>query len=479
METGIKTIELQIRGMTCANCESRIEKKLRNTSGVQNAKVSYNSGKASITYDASIISFAELIETVDKLGYKIVVGNLGQDAIRIAGFLIIVCALYIVLQHFGILNMLVPSQLAKTEMAYGMLFLIGLMTSVHCLAMCGGINLSQCVSRGFNSPFLYSLGRVISYTAIGFVVGALGSVIDFSAAMQGALKLVAGLIMIIMGINLLGVFPWLRKWNPRMPQIIAKRVNAEKFKNKSPLIVGLLNGFMPCGPLQAMQIYALSTGSPVTGALSMLLFSLGTVPLTFSFGAFSSMLGQKFTRKATVAGATLVVVLGMSMFTDGWSLAGFDTLAPEPPKVEDNIQASGLGSMMAGGKGDCGCGMGSGKCEGRGVVQEEKMNNLSTEQTDKEPAKNKEDVQIVNSTLSPYQYPSITVKAGVPVKWLINAPLGSINGCNNRILIREYKIEHTFKNGENVIEFTPAKTGKFLYTCWMGMIRATITVVDS
>ena len=423
----METVKLHINGMTCANCSSRIEKKLRSISGVQNAEASYSSGKASVTYDAKVISLAELIAAVDKLGYKATAHNLKQDTIRVAGFLIIICALYIVLRHFGILNMLVPSQLAKADMAYGMLFLIGLMTSVHCLAMCGGINLSQCVSRGLNSPFMYSLGRVISYTAVGFVVGALGSVINFSVAAQGALKLVAGLIMIIMGINLLGIFPWLRKFNPKIPQIFAKKVNSEKSKSKSPLIVGLLNGFMPCGPLQAMQIYALSTGSPLTGALSMLLFSLGTVPLTFSFGAFSSMLGQKFTRKATAAGATLVVVLGMSMFTDGWSLTGFEN-------------------------------------ESKEIAKEKEVK--------------KDDVQIINSTLAPHQYPNITVKAGIPVKWLINVPMGSINGCNNRILIGEYGIEHTFKYGENVIEFTPAKAGKFLYTCWMGMMRATITVVD-
>ncbi|MDR2593345.1 MAG: sulfite exporter TauE/SafE family protein [Fibromonadaceae bacterium] len=473
----METIKLHINGMTCTNCSSRIEKKLLGTSGVQKAEVSYNSGMAVVTYDAKVVSLAELIVAVDKLGYKASAHNLKQDTIRIAGFLIIVCALYIVLQHFGILNMLVPSQLAKSEMAYGMLFLIGLMTSVHCLAMCGGINLSQCVSRGLNSPFLYSLGRVISYTAVGFVVGALGSVIDFSVNMQGVLKLVAGLIMIIMGINLLGVFPLLRKLTPRMPQAIAKRVNAEKFKSKSPLIVGFLNGFMPCGPLQAMQIYALSTGSPFTGALSMLLFSLGTVPLTFSFGAFSSMLGQKFTRKATLAGATLVVVLGMSMFTDGWSLTGFDSVATEPSmsKVEDNMQVAARG---------CAC------CQGHGgmlQIEEENMSKVPTEQPskvpveqpNKEPVKNKEDSQTIKSTLSSYQYPNITVKAGIPVKWLIEAPKGSINGCNNRILIREYGIEHTFKYGENLIEFTPAKPGKFLYTCWMGMMRATITVVDN
>jgi hypothetical protein len=134
--------------------------------------------------------------------------------------------------------------------------------------------------------------------------------------------------------------------------------------------------------------------------------------------------------------------------------------------------------MMAGGKGCCGRGMGMGMCKGRGMSQKEEINNLPTEQPSNEPAKSKDDVQVIKSTLSPYQYPNITVKVGTPVKWLIDAPSGSINGCNNRMFIREYGIEYTFKSGENVIEFTPSKTGKFQYTCWMGMIRATITVVD-
>jgi plastocyanin domain-containing protein len=64
----------------------------------------------------------------------------------------------------------------------------------------------------------------------------------------------------------------------------------------------------------------------------------------------------------------------------------------------------------------------------------------------------------------------------MPVKWIINAPDGSINGCNNRMIIKEYDIEYSFKNGENIIEFTPSQAGKFQYTCWMGMIRGTITV---
>jgi plastocyanin domain-containing protein len=88
-----------------------------------------------------------------------------------------------------------------------------------------------------------------------------------------------------------------------------------------------------------------------------------------------------------------------------------------------------------------------------------------------------EGVQVVNSTLSGGRYPAITVQAGIPVKWTINAPQGAVNGCNNRMIIREYGIEHRFKTGENIIEFTPERTGRIPYSCWMGMIRSSITVV--
>ena len=85
--------------------------------------------------------------------------------------------------------------------------------------------------------------------------------------------------------------------------------------------------------------------------------------------------------------------------------------------------------------------------------------------------------QVINSVLSPYGYPNITVEAGRPVKWIINAPPGNINGCNYRFIIREYGIGYELRLGENVVEFTPDRVGKVPYSCWMGMIPGTITVV--
>ena len=450
MGNAIRTKKLRIGGMTCISCQNKIEKKLRNTAGIEKAEVSYNAGTALVTFDTDIISYQSITGIIDNLGYSVITeqGKERKDTSRTVGILMIIASLYLFLEQSGLLNLLVPSQLADKTMGYGMLFIIGLITSVHCVAMCGGINLSQCIPKSgqeelnqgrlsaFRPAFLYNLGRVISYTAVGFLAGGLGAAVTFSNTFQGVLKLAAGIFMVIMGINMLGIFPWLRRLNPRMPKFIAVKIQKEKSKSNSPFFVGLLNGLMPCGPLQAMQIYALSTGNPFSGALSMFLFSLGTVPLMFILGALSTVLSKKFTSRVMTAGAVLVVVLGLSMFTQGVSLAGISLSAILP----------GL--------------------EGISGNQQESSGQIKIE----------DGVQVINSTLSPGRYPNIKVQAEIPVKWIIDAPAGSINGCNNRMIIREYGIEYSFHTGENVVEFTPDKTGKIPYSCWMGMIRGSINV---
>lgn len=87
-------------------------------------------------------------------------------------------------------------------------------------------------------------------------------------------------------------------------------------------------------------------------------------------------------------------------------------------------------------------------------------------------------IQVINSTLTGGRYPDINVKAGIPVRWVIDAPPGSLNGCNYRMIIQPYGIERGLDIGENVIEFTPEEAGVFNYSCWMGMVRGTITVMD-
>ncbi|MDR1933631.1 MAG: sulfite exporter TauE/SafE family protein [Spirochaetales bacterium] len=453
MESSIKTAELRVGGMSCANCALRIERGLRAAAGIRAAEVNYGSGIARVEYESEVISPGGIITLIAGLGYTASRGaGKGIRVNNLIGTLIIILALYVLLQRFGFTGMFTSLPLAETGMGYGMLFVIGLLTSVHCLAMCGGINLSQCIPHAARSGaqrlsalrpgFLYNAGRVVSYTLVGAIVGGLGSVVSFSGGARGIVQLAAGAFMIIMGLNMLGI-PFLRRLAPRMPKIFSRKLSPPQGKRSgSPLYVGLLNGLMPCGPLQAMQIYALSTGDPLKGAAAMLMFSLGTVPLMFGLGTLSSILSKRFTGKIMHAGAILVVVLGLSMLSSGFSLSGISF---------GDFDFSGGSPAASAGAG---------------------ANSVQTSFT-KEGG-----VQLVRTTLSSGRYQPITVEAGTPVRWTITAPQGSINGCNNRMYIPEYNIQVSFKPGDNVVEFTPAKTGRFAYSCWMGMIRSSITVVE-
>lgn len=454
MEQKVVRKVLQVEGMTCTSCEMRIENAVKKLAGVQEVKAIFSSSNVYITYDVNSTGLDQIIETIEKLDYKVKrnrpegqgaagtgAGKPSGDKLtmdQLLGIGIILLALFMVIRHTVGFNF-IPE--VDASMGYGILFVIGLLTSLHCIAMCGGINLSQCISYNGGSPeagklgkltpsLLYNSGRVVSYTVIGGIVGALGSVISFSGAAKGTVAIISGVFMVIMGLNMLNIFPWLRKLNPRMPRIFGNKIHNNNGRY-GPFYVGLLNGLMPCGPLQAMQIYALGTGSFAAGALSMFMFSLGTVPLMFGFGAISSVLSRKFTHKMLKVSAALVMVLGFVMVGRGLSLSGVNIAFASP--------ASGASGNVA-------------RIEGN--------------------------VQVVSTRIESGRYSPIVVQKGIPVRWTIQADKNSLNGCNNRINILEYNIrDKALVPGETVIEFTPDKEGNFVYSCWMGMIRSSIKVV--
>jgi uncharacterized protein len=467
MSSGMIKKTLYIDNMTCASCESRIERELGKLSGVGEVSASYVSGAVIISYEDGVIGIEQIEATLEGIDYHVRKAerssqisfddNKGKradefmkekkeprDYSNITGVAIILFAIYIIAWKFGILDMFKRFPVATEGMGYGMLFVIGLLTSVHCVAMCGGICLSQSIPKAgaignqnnrlsaIKPSLLYNIGRVISYTVIGGVVGALGSVVSFSGMMRGIVLLLAGIFMVIMGINMLGFFPWLRRFNPRMPKVFANKINASR-NGHGPLYIGLLNGLMPCGPLQAMQLYALSTGSPLKGALAMFLFSVGTVPLLFAFGAVSTFLNKKFTKKMMTASAALVVILGIYMLGNGLSLSGI--ILPSVTSQAGTIKTATIAEI-------------------------------------------KDNEQVVTTGISSGKYEPIVVQKGIPVKWTIQAEAGDLNGCNNRILVQKYGIEQSLVTGDNVIEFTPTESGEVSFSCWMGMIRSKIVVVD-
>ncbi|MEE8717496.1 MAG: sulfite exporter TauE/SafE family protein [Coriobacteriales bacterium] len=148
--------------------------------------------------------------------------------------------------------------------------------------MCGAVNLAATAGtreRSLRTPLLYNAGRLVSYTALGGVAEALGGVVSMSRTGSAVLLLAATAVMVAMSLRMAGVITLRPPRAPRLPGMSAlRRLAGSATRGRGSFAVGLLNGAMPCGPLQAMQLYALSTGSFAGGALSMLMFCLGTVP---------------------------------------------------------------------------------------------------------------------------------------------------------------------------------------------------------
>jgi sulfite exporter TauE/SafE len=173
----------------------------------------------------------------------------------------------------------------------------------------------------------YQTGRLITYTALGALLGALGGagVLSFLPGnalvpAQRWLGVFAGLVMVLMGLALLGL-PGLHRlgrwvesgggaasgtsWFSRAAGELARRGAA------AAVPLGMLMGLMPCGLLMTIEIRALASGSAGAGALTMLAFGLGTVPALAGFGLASGLLGRRTRGWLFAAGAALVVVLGL------------------------------------------------------------------------------------------------------------------------------------------------------------------------
>ncbi len=429
---------LRIIGMSCASCELKIGNALSKVNGVKQAEVSLAESSATVEYDPGKVTPDQLAGVIQKLGYEIDLNQKDESkGFRVNQFLgigIVIFAIYFIIKSTIGFNF-IPQ--VDQSLGYGMLFAVGLLTSLHCIAMCGGINLSQCVNQtaeikafkldGLKPSLLYNTGRVVSYTVVGGIAGALGSVVTFSGAAKGIVSIGAGLLMVIIGARMLDLLPWLRKFNISTPKVLGEKINNNRSK-LGPFYIGLLNGLMPCGPLQTIQIYALGTGSPFTGAASMFFFSLGTAPLMFGVGAISSFLSSKFNQRMLKFSAVLVIVLGLTMVSRGLSLSGISMATP----------FSGNTGSVA-------------KIEG--------------------------EVQVVTSRLESGRYYPILVQKGKPARWIIQAQAGDLNGCNNPLTVPSLGITRKLKPGENILEFTPDREGKITYTCWMGMISSYIKVV--
>jgi len=448
----LKKIKIQIEGIHCKSCKTLIETEVDVLEGVKDIDVNYQTGDCQIEFDDKKISQKKIFETIEKLNYKVKEKPTRQKSPKqslkrliTAGILLVLFILgYYLIKHFGLLELL--SKLNEQKISYWLILLIGVLASFHCVGMCGGLVVAYTARHHVNnqdkkinssSPHLqYNIGRMISYTAIGAVLGGFGSFFAINPTFTGVIVLVAGTFMILMGLSLLTNFKWLEKVKLRTPSFIARFLYSQRHtrKPKGPLIIGLLNGFMPCGPLQAMQIYALASGSIIRGALSMGIYAAGTVPLMFGFGSFISLISQEKIKQVMKLSGAIVIILGLFMFNRGLINFGYGF-----HNFIFNEAISQTGYLVTG---------------------------------------DIEEYQVVEMDLiySGYSPNVLFVKKDIPVRWVINVK--QMTRCTDEIIMPEYNIRKKLEQGENIIEFVPEKLGDIKFSCWMQMVWGKFVVIE-
>ncbi|MDQ3238907.1 MAG: sulfite exporter TauE/SafE family protein [bacterium] len=301
MNTNQKTHTFHVHGMHCNACILMTESELGDLPNITHVKSNLKNHSVEVIGDFGNKTPEQIAEELTlplkQHGYTVSVEKQIKEkkwsdfkiAVPVAlGFAV----LFVLLQKMGIVNLVNAG-----NVTYGTAFIIGIIASLStCMAVVGGLLLSMSATFAkegdkVRPQLMFHGGRIISFFILGGVIGAIGSAFTLNTSATFILSLVIGIVMFILGINLLDVFPWAKRLQPSMPKFIAKHAHGvSKFNHTlTPLLVGVVTFFLPCGFTQSMQLYTLTTGSFLKGGLTMLAFALGTLPVLalISFSSFS------------------------------------------------------------------------------------------------------------------------------------------------------------------------------------------------
>ena len=225
---------------------------------------------------------------------------------------------------------------------YLALFLIGFLGGFsHCIGMCGGFVVTYTIKIAENEPqtdlsyfqkiiphFLYNTGRLLTYTILGEIFGFIGGTLGVVFAIQnfqGGLQLLAGIFMLLMGLDLAGLIPNLAPDAFPGVNIFKRMVNAlfVKVNRKNIFILGMVLGLIPCGLVYAVGAKAAATQSVFGGFLTMLIFGLGTFPAMLLTGITANLFSAKFRVRLYRIAAIMVILLGILTIFRGIDALGW------------------------------------------------------------------------------------------------------------------------------------------------------------
>ena len=455
-----------IKGMHCASCEVLIEKKLLKETDIKSADASLADNKVNISYaglepDLQKINkiFKDQKYTFSKSKFReksfplfrISNGQLQFNPAKFKQFLFLMAFILLLLVGFSKLESSGFGAAINVSGSSSLptFFVFGLLAGASsCAALVGGMLLS--LSKQWNEiyiaedsglkrsqPFiLFNSGRILSYTLFGGVLGALGSLLGLSAlgtsAVTSIVILLVSVAMILLGLQMLGV-EWAQNFKLQMPKSLSRYASDEgNFKGRyMPFVSGALTFFVPCGFTLVAQGIALTSGNIIQGALIMLFFSLGTLPML----ALISISSVKFATRPhlnyyfTKIAAILVLFFAIYNINGQLNLLGV-------PSLSDL------------------------KFDTGSTVEAEKPVGVETDGTQK--------LGLVAKGFAYIPTDGTTLTAGV--KTVLEIDNQGISGCGAYLTARGLFNETVkLSPGINTVSFTPQK-GTYKITCTMGMV---------
>lgn len=433
----IKKTTLYVEGMHCPSCEVLINDKFAEEGNVRRVNPNFKNQQVEVEYTGTL-DRESLNRKISSFGYRI--GMRGEtakveplskrifEAVAIASIIFI---LYMTAGELGI----IPDFNFTGTLSFFSIFFMGLIASTStCMATSGALFLSTVgkSTDNFSKSLFFNAGRIISYGFFGFLAGLVGQALITGSKFGPLLTLLSALFMLLLGLDMAKILS--------VGHIIPSGLNKAIFTNlenkimryprKAPFLLGAITYFLPCGFTQAVQVYALGLASPGMSALTMTIFALGTAPALMLIGGLTSFTKTTFYGYFMKTMGVIVFIVGLVYFSNFLSLYNININPLGPGKDRGDIASTENG------------------------------------------------VQTINMRVvaSGYIPNSFTVKKGIPVRWVIKGE--NVFGCQAYFVVPSINIEKVFEPGENVINFTPEKTGVINFSCGMGMYRGQITVVD-
>jgi sulfite exporter TauE/SafE/copper chaperone CopZ len=470
---------IPVAGMTCRSCEVRIERQVGRLPGVTRVSASSTRGRVEIESSAPVPQ-AAIAGAINKAGYEIgTTPWLERDPsvwITAAGGVALIAAIAVIAQVTGIAELANQTgDLAQGGLLGGLLvaLLLGLAAGVStCMALVGGLVLAlsasyqarrtraglpeQGIAAQMRPALMFMGGRIAGYAAFGALLGAIGASLTMPPAMTAALMIAAAVVMTLVGARLTGLSPRVATWSPTLPPSLARSLGLADtdgggYSDVRAAGLGALSFFMPCGFTQAVQIYALSTGSPVTAGMLMAAFAIGTAPGLLVLAGLPVVVPSR--ARPTLLRLVGVVVIGFAVVNAGAGLrlAGV------------SIAPFGTGAVAA-------------TTTGAGAAAAEVPATGSGPGDGGAPAAGFQDLRTYQE-VDGYLPANAVIAAGIPTRWTIES--ASSRSCAAFLVVPDLGIEVTLQKGDNVIELPAMNPGTLAYTCSMGMYGGTITVVDA